>query len=220
MAVLRRSYENSKHNVIYANHILLALVNAPDFENSVVVRVLKELRLDPNELRIPVVYQTCFGEIPQVSDGLEMTEAEAKELCIGISKVVGLALEEAIRLRQNFVGTEMMLLGLLRAEGSPAAVLEKFGVTLEETRNAVEDGVWKGGGMVMIGVRFTPRAKRLLKVSLEEAHKMGSDILDARHLLLGLTFEQDGLVWQIFREKNVDIEALRAAVLALFEETG
>lgn len=218
-AVLRRSYENSKHDVIYANHIFMALLNAPDFENSIAARVLKELRIEPNEVRIPAVYKTIFGESPRVSDGSEMSQAEAKELCTGVSKIVLYAMDETRRLKQNFVGTEMILLGLLIAGASAARVLEGFGVTLADSRILIEKLIGPGNEMLTVEVPFTPRAKKLLKIAQEEAYQMGAASMDSRHLLLGLTHEQDGVAWQVLREKGVDLSALRESVLALFEET-
>lgn len=218
-SVLRRSYENSKHDVIYANHILLALLDFPDFENSVAVRILKELCIEPNEVRIPVVYRTCFAEDPRVSDGSEMTQAEAKELCRDVSKIIIHAIDEARKLKQNFVGAEMLLLGLLIAEGPLARVLEGFGITLADTRTSIEKLIGPGSDMLMVEVLFTPRAKKLLKIAQEEANKMGAEPMDSKHLVLAFTHEQDGVAWQVLREKGVDLAALRESVLALFEET-
>ncbi|PZM83320.1 MAG: hypothetical protein DKT66_09170 [Candidatus Melainabacteria bacterium] len=218
-AVLLRSYENSKHNVIYANHIFMALLNAPDFENGFAMRVLKELNIELNNVRLPVTYQTCFGQSPIIIDGFEITQEEAKELCRDVSKIIFYAMDETRRLKQNFVGTEMILLGLLIAKGSVAGVLEGFGITLSETRNLIEKLIGPGSEMLMVEVPFTPRARKLLKIAQEEANKMGAESLDTRHLLLGFTHEQDGVAWQVLREKGVDLTALRESVLALFEET-
>lgn len=217
---LLKAYDQATHEVIYPRHILLAIFDFPDIERSTGMKVFSELKIDPNELRIPVIYRTQFQDSPQVLDGSEMSQQDAVELCRDCPKVIAFAIEEARRLKQNCLGTEMLLLGLVGAGGPTADALDKFGVTLEKVRKQVAKIIGEGSGMVMIDLQlpFTPRAKNLLQKSLEEAHLMGHDSMSSRHLLLGLTHERDGVAWQVLNENNVDFVALRETVLALFDD--
>lgn len=89
-------------------------------------------------------------------------------------KVVMLAQEEARRLGHNFVGTEQILLGLIgESTGIAAKVLKSMGVTLKEARTEVEKIIGRGSGFVAVEIPFTPRAKRVLEMSLEEARQLG-----------------------------------------------
>ncbi len=216
---LGKAYDRAMHEVIYPRHLLLAIFDFPDVERSAGMKVFSELKIDPNELRIPVIYRTQFQDSPQVHDGSEMSQQDAVELCRDCPKVIAFAIEEARRLKQNCLGTEMLLLGLVGAGGSPAQALKKFGITLEIVRDQVEKIIGAGSDMIMIELPFTPRAKKLLQKSLEEAHKLGQESMDSRHLLLGLTHERDGVAWQVLNENNIHFVALRETVLALFEET-
>jgi ATP-dependent Clp protease ATP-binding subunit ClpA len=92
-------------------------------------------------------------------------------------KVVMLAQEESRRLGHNFVGTEQILLGLIgESTGISAKVLKSMGVTLKEARTEVEKVIGRGSGFVAVEIPFTPRAKRVLELSLEEARQLGTSL--------------------------------------------
>jgi ATP-dependent Clp protease ATP-binding subunit ClpC len=106
------------------------------------------------------------------------------------SLVIMLAQEEARRLGHNFVGTEQILLGLIgEGTGVAAKVLKSMGVNLKDARIEVEKIIGRGSGFVAVEIPFTPRAKRVLELSLEEARQLGHNYIGTEHLLLGLIRE-------------------------------
>ncbi|KAI9071902.1 hypothetical protein K1719_046137 [Acacia pycnantha] len=105
-------------------------------------------------------------------------------------KVIMLAQEEARRLGHNFVGTEQILLGLIgEGTGIAAKVLKSMGINLKDARVEVEKIIGRGSGFVAVEIPFTPRAKRVLELSLEEARQLGHNYIGSEHLLLGLLRE-------------------------------
>ena len=113
-------------------------------------------------------------------------------------KVIMLAQEEARRLGHNFVGTEQILLGLIgEGTGVAAKVLKSLGVNLKDSRIEVEKIIGRGSGFVAVEIPFTPRAKRVLELSLEEARQLGHNYIGTEHLLLGLIREGEGVAARV-----------------------
>jgi ATP-dependent Clp protease ATP-binding subunit ClpC len=128
-------------------------------------------------------------------------------------QAVVLAQDEARGLRHNYIGTEHLLLGLLRDEdGIAARVLGQLGVTLEEVRAQVERIVGAGGDVAAGQIPFTPRAKKVLELSLREAIAMGHGYIGTEHILLGLVRENDGVAARILLDFGADAERIRGAV--------
>ncbi len=119
-------------------------------------------------------------------------------------KVIMLAQEESRRLGHNFVGTEQILLGLI-GEGTGLAfkVLNSMGVTLKDARIEVEKIIGRGTGFVAVEIPFTPRAKRVLELSLEEARQLGHNYIGTEHLLLGLIRENEGVAARVLENLGV-----------------
>ena len=111
-------------------------------------------------------------------------------------KVIMLAQEEARRLGHNFVGTEQIL-RLDRRTGVAAKVLKSMGVNLKDARVEVEKIIGRGSGFVAVEIPFTPRAKRVLELSLEEARQLGHNYIGTEHLLLGLIREGEGVAARV-----------------------
>ena len=105
-----------------------------------------------------------------------------------VRKVIYLAREEAARLQHDYIGTEHLLLGVIReGEGIAATVLNNLGVDLDHIRQAVENMVSSSGGTMTIGeIPFTPRAKRVLELAVEEARSLGHNYVGTEHLLLAV----------------------------------
>jgi hypothetical protein len=124
------------------------------------------------------------------------------------------AQDEARELAHDYIGTEHILLGLLRAEdGAAAPVLASLGVTLEDTRERVVAIVGRGSGESPSGhIPFTPRAKKALELSLRESLALGHDYIGTEHLLLGLAREGEGVAAQVLTAQGADAETLRAAI--------
>jgi Clp amino terminal domain, pathogenicity island component len=132
-------------------------------------------------------------------------------------QVVVLAQDEARALKHNYIGTEHLLLGLLREEeGAAAHVLQTFGVTLDEAREQVARVVGRGDEPAVGQIPFTPHAKRVLELSLREALSLGHDYIDTEHVLLGLIREGEGVGSQVLGDFGVDLETVREAVARMF----
>ena len=135
-------------------------------------------------------------------------------------KVIMLAQEEARRLGHNFVGTEQVLLGLIgEGTGVAAKTLKTMGVTLKDARAEVEKIIGRGSGFVAVEIPFTPRAKRVLELSWDEARQLGHNYIGTEHLLLGLIREGEGVAARVLENLGVDLNKIRSNVIKMLGET-
>ena len=134
-----------------------------------------------------------------------------------VRKVLALSREEAGRLHHNYIGTEHILLGLLReGEGVAAAVLKQMDFDLETLRLKVEEAVEVGGNTLTVGdLPYTAKSKRVLEYSIEEARAMNHTYVGTEHLLLGLLREESGLAAQILKQQGATLEEVRKEILKL-----
>jgi ornithine carbamoyltransferase len=133
-------------------------------------------------------------------------------------RVVFFAQEEAARLGQSYVGTEHLLLGLVREDDSVAVrLLEILGFDNEQVREEIERQVSRGKGNLGQDMQLTPRAKRVIDLSYEEARQLNNDYIGTEHLLLGLIREGDGLAARVLVKLGVDLEQTRREVYAMQE---
>ncbi len=135
-----------------------------------------------------------------------------------VRKVLAMAREEAARLHHEYVGTEHILLGLIReGEGVAAAVLNNLSVDLEEIQQKIEDTVKKGKAAQASGpdLPYTSRAKKVLELAMGEARELNHSYVGTEHLLLGLLREEKGIAAQVLTEAGVNLEAARAETLRL-----
>ena len=132
-------------------------------------------------------------------------------------KVIILAKEEARRFNHDYIGTEHILLGLIReGEGVAAAVLQKLEVSLENIRLEIEKLVQPGPATQIIGdIPFTPRAKKALELAAEEARSLGHNYIGTEHLLLGLIREGEGIASQVLLNLGMDLNSVRNEVMNL-----
>jgi len=132
-------------------------------------------------------------------------------------KVMGLARQEAQRFNHDYIGTEHILLGLIQeGSGVAADVLKNLDVDPKRIRQEIEKLVSHGTTMVTMGqLPFTPRAKKVLELALEEASNLGHNYIGTEHLLLGLIREQEGIAAQVLQNLNVRLEEVREEVLEL-----
>jgi len=132
-------------------------------------------------------------------------------------KVIILAKEEARRFNHDYIGTEHILLGLIReGEGVASAVLQKMGVSLENIRLEIEKLVQPGPTTQIIGdIPFTPRAKKALELAAEEARSLGHNYIGTEHLLLGLIREGEGIASQVLLNLGLDLNTVRNEVMEL-----
>ncbi|ESQ45663.1 hypothetical protein EUTSA_v10010105mg [Eutrema salsugineum] len=134
-------------------------------------------------------------------------------------KVIMLSQEEARRLGHNFVGTEQILLGLIgEGTGIAAKVLKSMGINLKDSRVEVEKIIGRGSGFVAVEIPFTPRAKRVLELSLEEARQLGHNYIGTEHLLLGLLREGEGVAARVLENLGVDSSNIRTQVIRMVGE--
>ena len=135
-------------------------------------------------------------------------------------KVIMLAQEEARRLGHNFVGTEQVLLGLIgEGTGVAAKTLKSMGVNLKDARAEVEKIIGRGSGFVAVEIPFTPRAKRVLELSWDEARQLGHNYIGTEHLLLGLIREGEGVAARVLENLGVDLNKIRSNVVKILGES-
>jgi ATP-dependent Clp protease ATP-binding subunit ClpC len=131
-------------------------------------------------------------------------------------RVLVLAQEEARHLNHNFIGTEHILLGLIHeGEGVAAKALESLGISLEAAREKVEETIGPAGSGTMGSPPFTPRAKKVLELSLREALQLGHNYIGTEHMLLGLVREGEGVAAQVLVSLGADLSRVRQQVIQL-----
>ncbi|HXL42502.1 MAG TPA: Clp protease N-terminal domain-containing protein [Gaiellaceae bacterium] len=137
-------------------------------------------------------------------------------------QVVVLAQDEARALKHNYIGTEHILLGLLREEeGLAARVLERLDVTVEEVRAQVARIIGPGDEPIVSGqIPFTPRAKKVLELSLREALSLKHNYIGTEHILLGLVRENEGVAARILLDFGADAEKIRNEIMRVLSGPG
>jgi ATP-dependent Clp protease ATP-binding subunit ClpC len=129
-------------------------------------------------------------------------------------RVVVLAQEEARLLNHNYIGTEHILLGLLNEdEGIAAGALQSLGINLKKVRAQVVEIIGQGAQAPSGHIPFTPRAKKVLELSLREALQLGHDYIGAEHILLGLIREGEGVAAQVLKALGTELQKVREAVI-------
>jgi ATP-dependent Clp protease ATP-binding subunit ClpC len=131
-------------------------------------------------------------------------------------QVLVLAQEEAKRLSHNFIGTEHLLLGLVReGSGIAARALQNMGVDLNRVRQEVERITPKGEKTLQQGISYTPRAKRVVELAIEESQNLGHNYVGTEHLMLGLLREGEGIAAQVLANMEIDLKKARKEVIQL-----
>jgi ATP-dependent Clp protease ATP-binding subunit ClpC len=131
-------------------------------------------------------------------------------------RVVVLAQEEARMLSHNYIGTEHLLLGLIHeGEGVAAKALESLGISLEAVRQQVEEIIGQGQQAPSGHIPFTPRAKKVLELSLRESRQLGHHYIGTEHILLGLLREGEGVAAQVLVRLGADLNRVREQVIQL-----
>src|SRR5215203_1715927 len=135
-----------------------------------------------------------------------------------VRKVLAMAREEAARLHHEYVGTEHILLGLIReGEGVAATVLQNLSVELDEIQQKIEETVKKGKAAGTTGpdLPYTSRAKKVLELAMAEARDLNHSYVGTEHLLLGLLREEKGIAAQVLTDAQVNLDAARTETLRL-----
>ncbi len=135
-------------------------------------------------------------------------------------RVLTLAQEEALRFNHNYIGTEHILLGLVReGEGVAAKVLANLGVDLAKVRSAVEFIIGRGDKAVTGEIGLTPRAKKVIELAVDEARRLGHQYIGTEHLLLGLVREGEGIAAGVLESLGVSLEKVRAEVIRVLSQS-
>ncbi len=135
-------------------------------------------------------------------------------------KVLTLAQEEATRFNHNYIGTEHLLLGLVReGEGVAAKVLANLGVELNRVRSAVEFIIGRGDRMIVGEIGLTPRAKKVIELAVDEARRLGHHYIGTEHLLLGLVREGEGIAAGVLESLGVNLEKVRTQTIQVLSQS-
>src|SRR5882762_5762324 len=156
------------------------------------------------------------GTDPSLPDRSERRVTLFERFTDRARRVVVLAQEEARLLNHNYIGTEHILLGLIHeGEGVAAKALESLGISLEAVRAQVEEIIGHGGQAPSGHIPFTPRAKKVLELSLREALQLGHNYIGTEHILLGLIREGEGVAAQVLVKLGADLSRVRQQVIQL-----
>jgi ATP-dependent Clp protease ATP-binding subunit ClpC len=129
-------------------------------------------------------------------------------------RVIVLAQEEARMLSHNYIGTEHILLGLIHErEGVAATTLESMNISLETVRREIEEIIGQGQATPIGHIPFTPRAKKVLELSLRESLQLGANFIGTEHILLGLIREGEGVAAQVLQKLGADLHRVRQTVI-------
>ena len=135
-------------------------------------------------------------------------------------KVLTLAQDEAQRFNHNYIGTEHLLLGLVReGEGVAAKVLENLSVELAKVRQAVEFIIGRGERPVLGDIGLTPRAKKVIELAIDEARRLGHNYIGTEHLLLGLVREEGGIASGVLESLGVSLDKVRHEVVRVLSQS-
>ncbi len=136
-------------------------------------------------------------------------------------RVLVLAQEEAKELNHNFIGTEHIMLGLLKeGEGIAAKALESLGASIDAAREKLREAAGPVSSSTTVSPPFTPKAKKVLESSLREALRLGHSYIGTEHMLLGLLQEEEGIAISILEDIGVDVSKIRDTVLSMMENSG
>jgi len=192
------------HNYIGTEHILLGLIHEGE---GVAAKALESLGISLEAVRQQV--EEIIGQGQQAPSGHIPFTPRAK-------KVLELSLREALQLGHNYIGTEHILLGLIReGDGVAAQVLVKLGADLNRVRQQVEEIIGQGQQAPSGHIPFTPRAKKVLELSLREALQLGHNYIGTEHMLLGLVREGEGVAAQVLVSLGADLARVRQQVIQL-----
>jgi ATP-dependent Clp protease ATP-binding subunit ClpA len=224
--VLELSWDEARqltHYYISSEHLLLGLIREGE---GVAARVLENMGLSLLSLRDQVLRAMSQEESQYKSIHHKPQNSSVDSAYPMFSrfnqdaiKVIMLAQEEARRIGHNFVGTELLLLGLLgEGTGIAARALKSSGATLKQARIEVEKVIARRSGYVAVEIPFTPRARRVLEQSWEEARQLEQKHVGTEHLLLGVIGESKGVAGRVLEKMGISVSSLKEKVLALVRD--
>ena len=135
-------------------------------------------------------------------------------------EVMNLAQEEAQRFQHNYIGTEHLLLSLVRGEGVAIKVLLNLGIEQNKVRSAVEFIIGRGDRIALGEIGLTPRAKKVFDLAVDEARRLDHHYIGTEHILLGLVREGEGIAAGVLESLGVNLEKVRTRVIQIFSQSG
>ncbi len=223
------------YHYVGTEHLLLAIMRVP---TSLAARALQALNIQAEALRTTTIQVISHSEGSSSSSNKFKTSTQRSastreswnspqnrdrfdKFTERARKVLSLAQEEAQRFQHNYIGTEHLLLGLVReGEGIAARTLGRMGVSLEKVRNAVEFIIGRGDRIVLGEIGLTPRAKKVIELAVDEAHRLNHHYIGTEHLLLGLVREGEGIAAGVLESLGVRLQNLRREVSVTLGQKG
>lgn len=218
------------HHYVGTEHLLLGLIREGE---GIASGVLESLGVNLEKVRsevIKVLTQTgnaphhgAWQRMPGVGGGTPQPTPAVRfdRFTERARKVLTLAQEEAHRFNHNYIGTEHLLLGLVReGEGAAAKVLSNLGIELANVRRQVELIIGRGERHVTGEIGLTPRSKKVIELSVDEARRLGHHYVGTEHLLLGLIREGEGMAAGVLESLGADLEKVRNEVINVLVERG
>jgi ATP-dependent Clp protease ATP-binding subunit ClpA len=223
------------HHYIGTEHLLLGLLRSDD---ETLADVWRTLNVTPDAMRVQT--EQMLSQAPQVPESPEPTSQPPAAPQVArraqdaathgehlarfderARKVLSLAQEEAQRFNHNYIGTEHLLLGLVReGDGTGARVLQSLGVELNKVRSAVEFIVGRGDRIVLGEIGLTPRSKKVIELAVDEADRLNHNYIGTEHLLLGMIREGEGIAAGVLMSLGVSLEQVRKATIRLLQARG
>ncbi|HEX8227947.1 MAG TPA: Clp protease N-terminal domain-containing protein [Chloroflexia bacterium] len=196
------------HHYIGTEHLLLGVLRV----EGLALQVLSELGFSLEELAV-----RAYDAVQASSGDLDLGQPQGPrfdKFTERARKVLQLSQEEAERFNHHYIGTEHILLGLVReGDGVAAQVLRNLGIELHRVRSAVEFIIGRGDRMVMREIGLTPRAKRVIELAVDEARRLNHHYIGTEHLLLGVVREGEGVAAGVLESLGVSLEKVRAQVI-------
>jgi len=224
------------HHYIGTEHLLLGLVREGE---GIAAGVLESLGVNLEKVRAETVRVLArlgpsAGAVEDVTESAEGTGNGSEQgaqpgrgpdrfdkFTDRARKVLTLAQEEATRFNHNYIGTEHLLLGLVReGEGVAAKILSNLGVELNRVRSAVEFMIGRGDRMLVGEIGLTPRAKKVIELAVDEARQLGHHYIGTEHLLLGLIREGEGVAAKVLDSFGVNLEKVRTQTIQVLSQSG
>ena len=207
------------HSHVGTEHLLLGIVRQSE---SIAAKLLGQLGVDLEKVRYQII-ATLGQSHPGIGTGPSASAPYSNEQFAGpfdrftdrAKRVLALAQDEAMRFSHNYIGTEHLLLGLIREkEGVAGRALQTLGVELEKARQAVTFIIGRGDAVTTPSeITLSPRTKKIIELAIDEARKLGHGRVGTEHLLLGLAREGEGIASGILESLGITMDKVRRAVI-------
>lgn len=219
------------HHYIGTEHLLLGLARQPE---SAAGKLLSSLGVDLEQIKTQTIQIISMhrkissapptGEVGEQARGAAETERERNRFHKFTERarhVLAFAQEEAQRFQHNYIGTEHLLLGLLREEqGMAAKILKSMGIELQKVRSSVEFIIGRGDRIVLGEIGLTPRAKKVIELAVDESTRLNHSYIGTEHLLLAMVREGSGIAAGVLESLGARLENVRKATIKVLQEQG